>query len=72
MKKYFRARGRFTSVMQTPQAKNLFPSYITPKISMATPLHKTVLRASKPNEMLFSVKGSPVYAGPATIGRSRM
>jgi len=58
---------RQTSGMCTPMT-NTLPNkhgrniFITPKINPMTPLNRTVHRQPKPNEMLFSMSGSPVSA----------
>ena len=66
-------RNRSKMLMQTPfNNPNSHPGlpFITPKFSMATPLHKSVMRTAKPNEMLVSLSGSPVYVETMT-GKGR-
>jgi hypothetical protein len=66
-------RGRSKTLMQTPSNNPKSQpglQFITPKFSMATPLHKSVMRTAKPNEMLVSLSGSPVYI-EAMTGKGR-
>jgi len=69
-----RTRGR--RVLQTPgnismvappaAAQSMHP-FITPKVDLRTPMPVSVMRNAKPNEIAFSMNGSPIMPGATTV-----
>lgn len=65
-----RTRGKMSGIQTPSHNPNLLP-VITPKFSLNTPLHKSVMRTARPNEMVVSLSGSPIYVVGTATGRPR-